>query len=81
MTFLAFQRVTVEWIAWAGLDAHPEAFLVGDGEAHLHPEFVGLGRRWGLPRKPSSWKGPAAWDVRRQRARGWRLRAIASERP
>ncbi len=41
---LAVQGVAVEWIAGAGLDAYHEAFLVGYGQAHLYPEFVGLVR-------------------------------------
>ncbi len=43
---LPFQRVSIKWIAGAGLDAHTEALLVSDGEAHLHTELV---RPMGFP--------------------------------
>ena len=41
---LAVQGVTVEGVARAGLDADYEAFLVGNGQAYLYAEFVGLVR-------------------------------------
>ena len=41
---LPLQCVAIERIAWAGLDAHAEAFLVGDSQAHLDAELVGAVR-------------------------------------
>lgn len=41
---LSLQRVPLAGIPWAGLDAHTEAFLVGDCQAHLLAELIGAVR-------------------------------------
>lgn len=43
---LSLQRVPIEGVAGAGLDAHAETLLVGDRQAHLHAKLIGA---MGLP--------------------------------